>query len=282
MPISRIFHLYLSYNRYKQDHLNMKLIIVFLLSVFSIQNGLSQTESLCPCEHLNTSGEARLRKTYKNKPCLLDFVKANISDSSLIQFAGKKADYVKFNQKYCDESKAIHTHKRGVKKERITISKERFFMSEEKIDFDTTFFEEDDMNWLTPVSIEKLPYLGVQMHVNLKEGVLEEQNVVSEIKIEWNRTSISISLDQNFLLFNANFCKENEYGLVKPIEVFDIGDNKLAIYFHGNPYDSFEHHGNYIAKVIVDKRDGYIGTIYMHDYDLEAYGWMRCKDFQGF
>ena len=44
----------------------MKLAIVFLLSVFSIGNSLSQTESPCPCEHLNTSGAKLVFRTTRN------------------------------------------------------------------------------------------------------------------------------------------------------------------------------------------------------------------------
>jgi hypothetical protein len=222
------------------------------------------------------------RQAYKNKPCLLDFVKANIADSSIIQFAGKTSNYAKFDQDYCDESKAIYINEQGTGKESVTIVKSEFIMSKHEFDYDTIVFEGYDFTSIVPVSIEGHPFLGIQVHPGLNKGVVEEQNVISELKIEWNQRKISISLEEHFLLFNANFCKESEYGLVKPIEIFDIGNNKIAIYVHGNPRYTNNIQGDYIAKVIVDKNEGYVGTIFMHDHDLEAYGWRRCRDFQGF
>ena len=132
----------------------MKYIIFFLFYLIGIQNCVSQIENPCPCEHLNTNWEGRHRKEYREKPCLLDFVKANIADSSLIRFVGKKPGYARYSQEYCDESKATYINLQSGVTERITFLKERYFLSKSKFDFDTMFLEAYDIIQLIPVSIE--------------------------------------------------------------------------------------------------------------------------------
>jgi hypothetical protein len=260
----------------------MKYLIIFYLFFFNNLSSFSQTSSIHSCECLPINSEDRFNKSYKGKPCLLDFVKANIIDSTLVQYVGKKANYLLYDNEDCDEKKAMFIYGEDLEKISITILKDTFFMSEEKYDIDTIVFEELDFDYYKRVSIEGHPFVGIQYHTNLRKGVIKNQNIVSEIKIKWNDKNLSIPLKNYFLLFNTNFCTNDNRGLNKSIEIYDIGNNKLAIYFHGNPRYINNIHGSYIVKVIVDKNRGYVGTIFIEEYDLKVYGWLRCKDFQGF
>lgn len=258
----------------------MKYLINLILLVLIIQTSFSQVENFYPCEPLDTNREASLNDIYQDKPCLLDFVRATIKDSTLIKYAGKRLDYRRLNTQFCDESRVVFSEK-NTKKQQIQILKDTIFVSKNNLDYDTMTVEGYDFPLIKSVSFQGLPFLGIQFYP-LNRGVVKRQTIVSEIKILFNDDVISIPLKKYFLLFNANFCYKNESGLVEPVELYDIGDNKLVVYIHGKPRYINDKHSDYIAKIILDKHTGYIGTIFMHEYDLEAYGWRTLKSINGF
>lgn len=245
-------------------------VIIFFLLI-SHTSCFSQVTK-CECE---LKPRERKLEIYKGFHCLTGFIRANLKDKSLSKYVGQVSTYEKFEQISCDNSHAEFIDKDKTTK--VTIHDGEFLLDEHTWDYDPDGIELGDTIIYLPIGISGKDVLGIKTGID--PYFINKQRLVSFVKIETEHNEVIVPIEDQILIFDPNFCEAQKW--IQQIEVYDIGKGEIAIYIHGIDAEGGSNHTKYIAKIIIDVESGYVGTLFIEDYVMRAYGWSsRCNLFK--